>query len=315
MKREKINIELPESVINFLNYCRNIKGLSEKTALGYENDLKMFVKFLKDNRGKDRHAINDKYIKTIKLKHLHNFMNYLIKECDNKASTRCRKVATLKAYFEYLQNKERLITFNPAYELESPKQPKTEPITLSLNQAIKLLESLDKSSINYYRDKCILNIFLHCGLRISELANIKIKDIKDGKIKIWGKGAKERFVYLDDTCKKAIEEYLNYRFDEDYPENIKQYLFLSRTYKTKISTDAIRSMVKKYLNIAELTDEKYTPHKLRGTFATLNHNAGANIRQIQRALGHSSIKTTERYLRVEEEELRDMATNNPLNNL
>jgi len=305
----KNEIQLPESVISFLNYCRNIKGLSEKTVLGYENDLKIFVRFLKSNRGKDRHAINDKYIKTIKLKHLHNFMDYLIEECKNGASTRCRKVATLKAYFEYLQNKIRLITFNPAYELESPKQAKTEPITLSLKQAVKLTQSLDKDDVNYYRDKCILNIFLHCGLRISELANIKIKDMKDDKIKIWGKGSKERFVYLDDVCKQSIKDYLNNRNEEGISDTVKQYLFLSHAYKTNIN------MVKKYLNIAELTDEKYTPHKLRGTYATLTHNAGANIRQIQRALGHSSIKTTEKYLRVEEEELRDMAGKNPLNNL
>jgi len=318
MESKTTNIKLPKSAIDFLDYCRDIRELSEGTIVGYENDLKIFIMFLKSLKNKnDRHAINDKYIKTIELKQLYGFMTYLKNDRgvkNNSATTRSRKVATLKAYFNYLQNKAKLITYNPAYELESPEIPDKKPIVLNVEQSKKLITSLDKNSKLYKRDYCILTLFLQCGIRLSELCNIKLVNIKDNIITIFGKGSKERYVYLNVSCVKAINEYLEVRKVEGVNEENLQYLFLSER-KQKININTVQVLVKSHLKEADLTDKKYSTHKLRGSYATMMSRAGANINQISKNLGHKSIKTTQRYICVDEQELKILAEINPLNNL
>lgn len=312
MGKEKVEVELTGVAVDFLDYLHTIKNSSEGTIRKYESNMREFYNFLMINKKKKE--IANRLLKQLELNDLYRYLAYTEKELKNSPATRARKVAFLKSYFKYLYKKAKVITENIAEELESPKLDKKQPITLNLKQSEQLLEVVydDKRSENYLRNKCIVTLFLHCGLRISELCSIKINDIKDGRIRIFGKGSKERYVYLDNESIQTINDYLKNRKDDKASDKDKEYLFLSKLQR-KINENTVRRMVENHFDKANLTDKKYTPHKLRGTYATLMNNSGANIKQIMKSMGHVSMETTNKYLSIEDEELKDMAMNNPLN--
>ncbi|MBM6839072.1 tyrosine-type recombinase/integrase, partial [Clostridium saudiense] len=148
--------------------------------------------------------IDEKFINTIKLTDIYAFLSFVEKERNNSTYARARKVATLKSFYKFLYGKAKVIIDNPTLELESPKISKRHPVYLTLEQSLQLLSSLDKSNLNYYRDYCILTLFLNCGLRLSELCSIEINKIKNDTLTIVGKGNKERTIYLNDACIKSI---------------------------------------------------------------------------------------------------------------
>lgn len=314
---------LPPIVIDFLNYLETIKGKSENTIEAYRIDLTIFFRFLRlyrnevDNKNIEFESIeiscvDEKFIRDIKLSELYAFMSFLEKYRNNSAYARARKVATLKSFFKFLQTKLKIIDENPTLELESPKINKRHPIYLNLSESIQLLNSIDKKNKNYYRDYCIITLFLNCGMRLSELCNIKLEKISDDTLTIIGKGNKERTVYLNEACMKAINNYLKNRNDSKASEQNKKFLFLSNR-GTPINKRTVEIMVKNYTKKAGLKDEKYTPHKLRHTAATLMYKHGnVDIRALQNILGHENISTTQIYTHVDDETLRDAVKSNPL---
>ncbi|MBP1888442.1 site-specific recombinase XerD [Clostridium moniliforme] len=324
LKKEEL---LPKIVVDFLNYLETIRGKSINTIDGYKIDLIMFFRFLKLYRYEDLYKnldelneipINDidtKFIKDIKLSELYAFMSFLEKYRHNSSYARARKVATLKSFFKYLQNKAKIIDENPTLELESPKINKRHPIYLTLDESIRLLNSMDKKNKNYYRDYCILTLFLNCGMRLSELCSIRLDKISGDILTIIGKGNKERTVYLNEACLKALDNYLKHRDVSKVTEENKKYLFLSNR-GTPINKRTVELMVKKYTKTAGLTDEKYTPHKLRHTAATLMYKYGdVDIRSLQDLLGHENISTTQIYTHVDDDTLREAVKSNPLSKI
>lgn len=320
------NNNLPESLIDFLNYLETIKSKSVNTINGYKSDLIIFFRFMMIYRGKidsnsvefeeiDISKIDVEFIQTIKLRDLYAFLSFVEKYRNNSAYARARKVATLKSFFNYLQRKTKIISDNPASELESPKLNKRHPVYLTLNQSIHLLESLNQDDKNFKRDYCILTFFLNCGMRLSELCSIQIDKIKEDTLTIIGKGNKERTVYLNEACIKVLHSYLNVRNDSKaLPEN-KKFLFLS-SRNSPISKRTVEVMIKKHITNAGFTDEKYTPHKLRHTAATLMYKHGnVDIRSLQSILGHENISTTQIYTHVDDDSLRDAVKSNPLSKL
>lgn len=320
------NNDLPESLIDFLNYLETIKSKSINTIDGYRIDLTIFFRFMMVYRGKvntdstefeeiDISQIDDDFLRSIKLRDLYAFLSFTEKYRDNSAYARARKVATLKSFFKYLHGKAKVITDNPTSELESPKINKRHPVYLTLNQSIQLLESLDKNDKNYQRDYCILTFFLNCGMRLSELCSIQIDKIREDTLTIIGKGDKERTVYLNEACLKALSNYLKVRNDsKSLPEN-KKFLFLS-SRNAPINKRTVEIMIKKHITNAGLTDEKYTPHKLRHTAATLMYKYGnVDIRSLQSILGHENISTTQIYTHVDDDALREAVKSNPLSKL
>lgn len=320
------NNNLPESLVDFLNYLETIKSTSINTIDGYRIDLTIFFRFMMIYKGKvnsdsvefediDISVIDDEFLRGIKLRDLYAFLSFTEKYRDNSSYARARKVATLKSFFKFLFGKAKVITENPAFELESPKINKRHPVYLTLNQSIHLLESLNKNDKNYSRDYCILMFFLNCGMRLSELCSIQIDKIRDDTLTIIGKGNKERTVYLNDACLKALANYLNVRDDSKALPDNKKFLFLS-SRNGPINKRTVEIMIKKHITNAGLTDDKYTPHKLRHTAATLMYKYGnVDIRSLQSILGHTNISTTQIYTHVDDDSLRDAVKSNPLSKL
>jgi integrase/recombinase XerD len=306
--------KLPQCVVDFINYLEVIKGKSPNTLKAYEFDLTLFFRFLKLYKKKcsknlkfDEIIIVDvdcEFLKNIKLSDLYAFLSFVEKYRANGSYARARKVACLKSFFKFLSGKASIIIENPALELESPKISKRNPVYLTLDESIKLLRCMNKKDKNYTRDYCILTIFLNCGLRVSELCSINISKIKDDTLTIIGKGNKERTVYLNDACLKAISYYLEVRNDSKVTnEEDRDALFLSAK-NNRINKRTVESLVKKHTESAKLTNAKYTPHKLRHTAATLMYKHGnVDIRSLQRILGHENISTTQIYTHIDKEYL------------
>ncbi len=323
--------ETPEIIRDFLVYHETIKGHSKKTTDEYFLDLRTLFRFLKLKKGLvpshtpiDEILIKDidlEFVKNVSLTDIYDYLSYLARDRAKNsnsahtkfgltATTRARKIATIRSYFSYLTVKTKQLEKNPVADLDSPKTKKTLPRYLSLEESTNLLTSIDGS--HKERDYCIIALFLNCGLRISELAGLDIADIHNDSLRILGKGNKERIVYLNDACADAINEYLSIR------RTIKSMdvraLFLS-SRRTRLTTSTIHSLVKNHLTAAGLDETKYSSHKLRHTAATLMLRNGVDVRTLQELLGHEHLNTTQIYTHVESDSLRAAAHLSPLSNI
>lgn len=325
IKRE----ENPEFLNAFLDYSITILNKSPNSVKEYNYDLSMFLKFIKFHFNLTNETdiknikINDLTIDTIKkiqLDDIHAFLAYMTSEFHSKSTTRARKVSSIRIFFNYMSRKAKLIDTNPAQDLETPKLDKRLPKYLSLDDSRKLLEATaNEDDRNYKRNFAIITLFLNCGMRLSELVGINIQDIdfNECKLNVIGKGNKERTIYLNKACMKAIYEYLEVRPKEGIKHDKKfseKALFLSER-KTRISNRTVEAIVDKQLNTAGLDNRKYSVHKLRHTAATLMYQYGqVDIRALQELLGHESISTTEIYTHVSNDQVRDAVNRNPLAN-
>ncbi|MCR4434397.1 MAG: tyrosine recombinase XerC [Clostridiales bacterium] len=311
----------PVILKDFLNYMETIKGKSANTVKEYYYDLRLFLRYMKilketgnECRDIDEVDISDisiDSIKSITLSDLYSYMSFISRERDNNANSRARKVASIKSFFNYLTNKAKLLEYNPAQELESPKILKRLPRYLNIEESKKLLASIEGK--NRERDYAMITLFLNCGLRLSELVHINLNKIKNDTLTVIGKGDKERTIYLNNACKKAIASYLKVRPVEGVKD--KNALFLSER-KQRISHKTVQYIVKKYIKASGLDPERYSTHKLRHTAATLMYKHGkVDIRALQEILGHESISTTEIYTHVDSQQLKNAVDSNPLANI
>lgn len=314
----------PDYLNAFLDYTITILNKSPNTIKEYNYDLATFLKFTKLHYGLTKEedfskiTIKDIDISTIKkitLEDIHAFISYLATDLRSKPSTRARKISSIRVFFKYLSNKANLIEVNPAQNLETPKLDKRMPKYLSLDDSKKLLEiASDEDNRNCQRDYAITTLFLNCGMRLSELVNINIKDINfsECKMNVIGKGNKERTIYLNKACMKAIGDYISVRPKEAVKFNSRDALFLSER-RERISNRTVQYIIKKELQKAGLDITKYSVHKLRHTAATLMYQYGnVDIRALQELLGHESISTTEIYTHVENDRVRAAVESNPL---
>ena len=323
--------DVPDIIKNFLIYHETIKGHSKKTVDEYYLDLRTFFRYIKlkrqlvdNNTEFDKISIQDvdlNLVKSITLSDVYDFMSYLSRDKVKNArshdsdyglssASRARKIATLRSFFKYLTVKAKVLEENPVQDLDSPKIIKSLPKYLTLEESVDLLQSVD--GVNKERDYCILTLFLNLGIRISELVGLNLNDIQSDKIRILGKGNKERLLYLNDACVDAINNYLAVR--KGIIAIDQRALFLS-SRKTRISKSTVHALVKKHLQQAGLDSTKYSAHKLRHTAATLMLHNGVDVRTLQELLGHENLNTTQIYTHIENDNLREAANLSPLSEL
>ena len=250
----------PKILLEFLSYHETVKAHSQKTVDEYYLDLRNFFRYMKQLRDPaladcpldeiDIRDIGIEFIGSITLTDVYSYLAYLSRDRLNRpnsdhsekglsASTRARKVATLRSFFNYLCNKVHLLPDNPIKDIDSPKIKKTLPRYLTLDESVRLLQGV--GGPNRERDLCILTLFLNCGLRISELIGLNRSDIQDDALRILGKGNKVRIVYLNQACKDTLDRYLQVRpvvggKDQDA-------LFVSRN-RQRISRATVHNLVK-----------------------------------------------------------------------
>ena len=320
-----LNIEQnPEYVNSFLDYSITILNKSPNSVKEYNYDINMFLKYMMVHFNMTNETdFENIYIKNFTLEDLKrikqddimSFASYLALNRGSKPATRARKLSTIRIFFAYLTQKANILEINPAQNIETPKKEKRMPKYLSLEDSKKLLAvSMDENDENKERDYAIITIFLNCGLRLSELVGINIKDIdfSECKLNVIGKGNKERTIYLNKACMNAIQEYLNVRPKEAIKYDSKNALFLSER-RERISKRTVQHIVDKQLMAAGLDTKKYSTHKLRHTAATLMYQYGkVDIRALQEVLGHESISTTEIYTHVANQQARNAIESNPL---
>ncbi len=302
----------------FLTYLQTIKSKSITTISEYALDLNIFFKFMKmkfsltNESDLDKIDITDldiEFVKQIKLTDIYEYLSYMSSERNNSAKTRSRKVACLRSYFKYMTNKAKYLSDNPAKDLESPKLKQSLPRYLSLEESKKMLSSIPRDE-NYARNYAIVTLFLNCGLRLSELVNININDIKEEILVVTGKGNKERSLYLNKACKNAINGYLKVRPVDNVKD--KNALFLSKRLQ-RISNKTVQWLIKKCFESAGIDKTKYSVHKLRHTAATLMYKYGnTDLRTLQEILGHEQLSTTQIYTHVDNTSKKDALNNNPL---
>lgn len=278
--------------IEFIKYLENEKNYSIETVKGYNDDLDKFYMYL-----------TERNIKEVNYSEIKDYLFYM-RSIKFSNKTICRKISSLRSYFKYLM-KNNYIKTNPMLLVSSPKVDYRLPNYLNYNELNSLLELPDKSNSLGLRDLLIIELFYSTGIRLSELTNIKISDIDfyENRIKILGKGNKERYVYFGDICKNLLKEYIDYsRYKLNKKNN--EYLILNKDGDT-LTGRGVEYILKKYIKKTDIKG-KITPHTLRHTFATHLLNEGADLRSVQELLGHANLKTTSIYTHISNERLREV---------
>lgn len=331
MKPESVNsyaAGAPPLLRDFLNYMLTIRGRSPKTTHEYFLDLRTFFRYLKQEKGLvppdlpfEEIGIGDidlAFIRDITLSDVYDYLSFMAQERPRQASSpstgfglsatsRARKVAALRSFFKYLTDKAAVLEYNPISNLESPKVRKPLPRYLTAEDSLQLLENVGGAYAE--RDFCILTLFLNCGMRVSELVGLNLGDFQGDTVRVLGKGGKERTLYLNEACKAAIEAYLPHRIK---PHEQDKYAFFVSRNRNRINVQTVKWLVKKHVREAGLDSDKLSPHKLRHTAATLMYQNGVDIRSLQTILGHENLNTTMIYTHVENADLREATTKNPL---
>ena len=323
--------DCPLILRDFLVYHETIKGQSPRTIDEYYLDLRMFLRFIKLMRNDmpiqthldeiDIKEIDIDFIKGISSSDIFDFLSYLANDRtvnpDSPApdhgispTARARKLSALKSFYKYLTVRTKQLDENPVADLEYPKLRKSLPKYLTLQESAALLKAV--SGQNQARDYAILMLFLNCGIRRSELVGLNLTDVYDDRIRVIGKGNKERIVYFGSACRKAIDAYLTIRNKLVLTDN--RALFGSRN-GNRISVDAVHALVKKALLQAGLDPTQFSAHKLRHTAATMMLSGGVDVKTVQEVLGHENLNTTQIYTHIENTELKIAAEANPLSKL
>lgn len=310
---------LPEPATKYLTYVSVVKGHSDATVEQYANDLSLFfrymVRFKKiypvsvPDEEIDLSKLDLDFFKSISLSDVYQYAIYLKTVRKNNEATRKRRLIVVKRFWAYLTDNLMILPQNKLAMLETPKLKKSKPKYLTADEATSLLRAVDGK--NKERDFAILVLFLNCGMRLSELISIDYNHIKsDNTLIITGKGNKERTVYLNETCIRAIEQYMKVRPNDGVKDKA---LFLSNRNQ-RISPRSVEVMVEKYLKKAGLDGRGLSVHKLRHTAATLMYQyGGADVLQLKEILGHENLSTTEIYTHINNKTVKETVDNNPMN--
>ncbi len=317
----------PDFLNDYILYLSMSKSLSPRTVEEYYLDIRLFLQYILMMKDKQYLALDEtdmqkipivdfpvSMLDTIKLQDLYEFLYYVTESRENHDRARGRKVSAIKSLFHYLYVNKQVIHQNPTEYLELPSLKMALPKYLTLEQSKTLLANMNTSYPE--RDYCIITLFLNCGLRLSELVALNVSNInlKETKMRVFGKGRKERMVYLNHACIDALENYLEVRKKMKHSTE-EPALFLSKRC-TRISKRRVQQIVEDALQRAGLSGQGYSTHKLRHTAATLMYQYGnVDALTLKEILGHKSTSTTEIYTHLSSSILQDAADHSPLANL
>ncbi len=319
---------LPGILREFAGYKLGIENCSVRTVEEYLLDLRTFFRFMIAQKNGiapygdefDKINISDidiDFVKDIKTEEIYEFLFYAGTERLNGWAAKARKLTSIKSFYKYIVTKRKLLEKNPAIDIDTPKKERTLPKYLSVDESLALLDAInsDTMSKSVKRDFAITTLFLNCGMRLSELCGIDMRDLDDSlrSLRVLGKGAKERVVYLNSACRDALTEYLKVRsLSLDSSTSAQPALFLS-SRGNRISEKTVQWMVKKYLKMAGLESKGYSVHKLRHTAATLMYQSGnVDVRVLKDILGHEQLNTTQIYTHISDEQMENAMAQNPL---
>ena len=326
MKPEEL-YALPADVQDFARHKKVIQNCSEKTVDEYLLDLRIFLKYLKlsrtgallDEESLAACDVKDLVVsdyESVTTTEVYEFLYYLDTVRGDSSRTRERKLSALRAFYKFLTVKKKYFEHNPCANIESPKLKKQLPKHLTVEESMDLLNAVlsDSESKTRERDYTILTLFLNCGMRLSELGGINLRDIDHElrSLRVVGKGSKERIIYLNDACRMALGDYLTRRLQTQAKPG-ENALFLSSRTGKRLSVKTIQYLVNKYLDAAGLGNKGYSTHKLRHTAATLMYQTGeVDIRVLKDILGHEQLNTTQIYTHVSDKGMENAMNKNPL---
>lgn len=288
-----------QEIIEYKNFLKLERSLSDNSISAYVNDISKLILFLK-TENKELIKCSDVDSKIIR-----EFVGYIY-NLGISSYSQARIISGIKSFFNYLLIEEK-IKLNPTQLIESPKLDKKLPDTLNIVDIEKILSSIESNSFEGVRNRAIIETLYSCGLRVSELINLSFQNLylDIGFIKVIGKASKERLVPIGSSAIKYIKIY-----NEDYRKNInvksgnEGFLFLNRR-GSKISRNMIFIIIKKIAKKLNL-EKNISPHTFRHSFATHMIEGGADLRAVQEMLGHESITTTEIYTHLNKEYLREV---------
>ena len=317
--------ENPEFFNDYLTHITVVKGLAKSTVMGYYQDIRQFLRFYTLDSASDAMpakamletvdirdmTIDD--VRRITLRDLHNFFSFIAVECDNHDKIRVRKATSLRSFFRYLTKQAALLDYDPTTNLELASPKRALPKYMNLTESLDLLKTVtsDMQGKHSLRDYCILTLFLNCGIRLGELVGLNLSslDMEEKRMRVLGKGSKERIVFLNPACMSALREYL---FERMEAETDDPALFLSNR-NTRISRRRVQQTVENALKAAGLDGRGLSTHKLRHTAATLMYQHGhVDVLTLKNILGHESISTTEIYTHLSDTSMQEAMDHSPL---
>ena len=310
---KKINLkEFPDFINDYWFHLTLVKAKSERTAEGY-------LIYMNSSEDIDFNKIDIqnfdlKVLENVNLHKIYEYIYFLRDERKNNDKTIARKISSIKSLFKYLTKQACILKNDPTVNLELPSLKKSLPKYLTLEESQELLENAANNKFNSLRDYCMITLFLNCGMRLSELVGINISDInfKERKIKLLGKGNKERMIYLNDACIQSLQDYIESRENSILEPDA---LFLSKKGR-RISRRRVEQIVEETLQATGLSGKGISVHKLRHTAATLMYQYGnVDTLTLKEILGHKSIATTEIYTHLSNDILKNAADSSPLANI
>lgn len=284
-----MNEVLMNKFLDYLNYERNY---SIDTINSYRKDLEEYLLYLKDN---------SKNIFHIKYNDIKNYLEFLDNKSNNN-STVSRKISSLRSFYKYLVNDGKTLN-NPFLSVKLPKKEKKLPRFFNYNELEEMFLIPDLSTPLGQRDRLILEMLYATGVRVSELVNIKVSDIKGREIKILGKGNKERYVSFGEYAEDALNNYLIDGYKRLNKNNI-EYLFLNKNF-TKLTDRGVRFLLDKIIEETSI-NKNISPHMIRHSFATHLLNEGCDLLSVQQLLGHESLSATSIYTHITTDRIKDV---------
>lgn len=299
-------LDWDEQLIEYKTFLLLEKGLSANSIEAYMRDITMFRTFV-DNTFNI--VPND-----VKYEHIENFLAHLY-DLGSSTTTHARVISGVKSFFNYLYLYDLIDTL-PTELVDSPKIRRKIPDVLTVEEVLKIVGSIELNDVLCYRNRAILDIMYSCGLRVSEVCDLKIKDIffDDGFLRVIGKGDKQRLVPINEKMVGSVKEYIERRREIPIKNKNEDTLFLNRR-GAKLTRVMLFNIVKTAVRVAEI-DKNISPHTFRHSFATHLLKNGVDIRFVQEMLGHESITTTEIYTHLDIEHKRSIIEKfHPINNL